>query len=116
MIAQNCCDRLTQKFLENIRAPKQEAPDKKDLLPREAAREGPLAQIIAHKVERVRKEHGLVIVTQEEGAGGVSDEHAKKRKRKEEKRVAKEKRREENRAAKQVRPTVHDSYSCGFHV
>lgn len=117
LIAQNNhCDILTRMFLDNNRAPKQEAPDKKDLLPRDTAGEGPLAQIIAHKVERVRKEHGPVIVTQEEATGSVSDEHAKKRKRKEEKRAAKEKRREEKRAAKQVRPTIHDSYSCGFHV
>lgn len=116
MIAQNHFNILTRNFWDNNRAPKQEAPDQKDLLPREATGEGPLAQIIAHKVERVQKEHGPVIVTREEGAVGVSDEHAKKRKRKDEKRAAKEKRREEKRAAKQVRPTMHNSYSCGCHV
>lgn len=116
MIAQIHFNILTRNFWDNNRAPKQEAPDEKDLLPRQAAGEGPLAQIIAHKVERVQKEPGPVIVTREEGAVGVSDENAKKRKRKEEKRAAKEKRREEKRAAKQVTPTVHNSYSCGFHV
>lgn len=75
------------------------APDKKDLLQREAVpeEERPLAQIIAHSRE-AEKAPVADAVNDE-----VADDHDKKRKRKEEKRAAKEQRREEKKAAKKVR-------------
>ncbi|KAG0614675.1 hypothetical protein M758_6G195100 [Ceratodon purpureus] len=86
---------------------KSEAPDKKDLLQRQAVpeEERPLAQVIsqAHVREADKIDQELVTDAVKGDSRQVSDEIDKKRKRKEEKRAAKEQRREEKKAAKKLR-------------
>lgn len=94
-------------MVDCVRVTKSLAPDKKDLLQREAApeEERPLAQVISQAHSREAEKMGQEPVTDavKDDSRQVADDLDKKRKRKEEKIAAKEQRREEKRAVKKVR-------------
>lgn len=93
------------QLLDHDRAPKNEAPDKKELLQHEGgSKDGQLAHIVGHSQRTETDKDGRtpVAAVQEQDVSKSSDEDVKKIKRKEEKRLAKDKRREEKKAAKQA--------------
>ncbi len=93
------------------RAPKNEVPNKKDLLQMEGSPAGSPGDPLVGQSngrEMDREIRSSLAASREVHSPSVSDdEDAKKRKRKEEKRAAKDKRKEEKRAAKQVSIARH---------
>jgi ubiquitin len=98
-------------------APKNEVPNKKDLLQMEGSpAESPGDPLVGQSNGREmdREIRSSLVASREVHSPSVSDdEDAKKRKRKEEKRAAKDKRKEEKRAAKQLRREKGEMASRG---